>query len=363
MKRIGIVAGIVLILVIGGIFFFSAQKNKAVSANEPIRVGIIMTGNRGESSWNEAHWQGLQQAAKELNLSLDCEEKVSVDGSRAVLEKMAQNGCKIIISTSIDFQEAVLQIAKEKPEIYFFQATGTRYGNNVASYMGRMYQMRYLAGIVAGGQTKNNAVGYITTQPIPEVIRGIDAFTIGVRKANPAAQVYVKYTNDWSDETKSRQATEALLETHKNIDVLGTHIDTYAPLAVAEEHGIRGIGCNTDSASRYPKTVLTSPVWNWEIFYTKYIREALNGKFEGRNYLVGADTGIVALASLADSCGPETRELVETERARLTNGEYDVFYGPVMDASGSLRVAEGESLSDKTLFDDLDWYVEGVVLP
>ena len=363
MKRIGIIAGIVLVLVIGGIFFFSAQQNKEAAANEPTKVGIIMTGSRGDSSWNEAHWQGLQEAAKELNLSLDCEENVSADNCREILGNMTKNGCKIIISSSIDFQDAVLQTARDKPEIYFFQATGTRYGNNVASYMGRMYQMRYLAGIAAGGQTKSNAVGYVTTQAIPEVIRGIDAFTLGVRRANPSAKVYVKYTNDWSDEQKSRQATAALLDQHKDIDIIGTHIDTYAPLAVAEEHGIQAIGCNVDSAGRYPKTVLTSPIWNWEIFYTKYIREALNGKFEGRNYLVGADTGIVALAPLAASCGPETRELVETERARLTNGEYDVFYGPVMDADGSLRVAEGESLPDKTLFDDLDWYVEGVVLP
>lgn len=362
MKRIAIIAGIVLVLVIGGIFFFSAQK-KEVAANEPTRAGIIMIGSRSDSSWNEAHWHGLQEAAKELNLSLDCEEQVSAGTCREVLEKMTRNGCRVIISTSIDFQDAVLEVAKEKPEVCFFQATGTKYGNNVASYMGRMYQMRYLAGIVAGRQTRSNAIGYITTQPIPEVIRGIDAFTLGVRKANPSAKVYVKYTNNWSDEQSSRQGTVELLDAYKDIDVLGTHIDTYAPLAVAEERGIRVIGCNVDSAGRYPKTVLTSSVWNWEIFYTKYIREALNGKFEGRNYLVGVDTGIVGLAPLADSCGPETRELVETERARLTNGEYDVFYGPIMDASGSRRVAEGESLSDKTLFEDLNWYVEGVVLP
>ncbi len=362
MKRIAIIAGLVLILAVWGIFFISGQRSNEVAPGGPTKVGMLMIGSREDSSWNEAHWEGIQAAAKELDLSLDCEEDVAPEDCEAILERMVQNGCKIIISTSIDFQDAVVLAAQKHTNVYFFQATGTQERANLASYMGRMYQMRYLAGIVAGKQSHSGQIGYVTTEAIPEVVRGIDAFTLGVRKANPDAKVYVKYTGAWSNDDAAKKTTEALLAACPKIDVLGMHIDTNGVLDVAARRGIYAIGCNTDQHEKYPKIFLTAPVWNWSIFYKEYVHAALNNKFEGGNYVVGADTGIVALTPLRLPHDAEMDRMLSMEQNRLVNGEFDVFYGPIRDYEGQLRVGEGESLSDKTLFQELDWYVEGVVL-
>ena len=362
MKRIAICAGIVLLLAFFGIFLIHGEEPRDTS-HEPVKVGMLMIGSREESSWNEAHWAGMLAAAHELNLSLDCRENVSINDCSAIMDKLIKDGCRVIISTFITFEGQVVEMAKAHPQVYFFQATGTRTRANLATYMGRMYQMRYLAGIVAGSRTKTHAVGYVATEAIPEVIRGIDAFALGVRKADPTAKIYVKYTHVWSDVNRDRAATNELLDAVPAIDVIGMHLDSYGALEMADARGVYTIGCNTDQRSRFPNTFLAAPIWNWSIFYTKYVREALNNKFEGRDYLVGAETGIVSLAQVYGEKRPETDRLIASERSRLMDGECDVFYGPIWDQKGVLRVAEGESLSDKTLFQTLDWYVEGVVLP
>ena len=223
--------------------------------------------------------------------------------------------------------------------------------------------MRYLAGIAAGRQSQSGQIGYVTTEAIPEVIRGIDAFTLGVRKANPQGRVYVKYTNSWTDEEKARSCTEELLSKIPEIDVVGMHLDTDGVLEIAAQHHIFAVGCNTDQAEEYPDIYITAPIWKWDIFYTKYIREALNNKFEGRDYLVGAETGIVGLVPLHLQKDDGTSHVLRKERERIANGTFDVFYGPIYDNQGILRATEGENLSDRTLFQELDWYVEGVVLP
>ena len=363
MKRIAIIAGIVLLLAVVGIIIISGQKPKSAGQDKPTKVGMLMIGSRAESSWNEAHWQGIQEAARELNLDIDCEENVEAPDCAEVIDQMVRRGCKIIISTSIDYENSVLQAAQAYPKIYFFQATGTKNRPNLANYMGRMYQMRYLAGIAAGCQSQSGQIGYVTTEAIPEVVRGIDAFTFGVRKANPQARVYVKYTGSWTDEDKARSCTEELLDKVPGIDVLGTHLDTDGVLEIAMQHHILAIGCNTDQSGLYPDIYLTAPIWKWDIFYTKYIREALNNKFEGRDYLVGAETGIVGLVPLHLQKDDGTAHILRMERERIANGTFDVFYGPIYDNQGILRAAEGENLSDRMLFQELDWYVEGVVLP
>ena len=139
------------------------------------------------------------------------------------------------------------------------------------------------------------------------------------------------------------------------------HADTYGPLAVARAHGIRAIGCNI-AASGYQDILLTAPVWHWDAIYGKYLREAMKGRLSGHGYLAGIETGIVGLAPLAPDVTPETSRAVRQMTELLEDGEMDVFYGPIRDAGGRLRIAEGENPSDDELFDRLDWHVEGVEL-
>ncbi len=326
------------------------------------RAGILMVGNSTDSSWNEAHYIGINKAAQNLNMELYYEENLTPENCGEAIDRLLKQGCNIIISTSFSFENTVKDVAFRHRDVYFLQATGTAVQPNLNPYMGRMYQARYLAGIVAGKNSRNGAVGYVAPVPIPEVIRGIDAFTLGVRYANPRAFVYVTYTDSWGDAQKARDVTEKLLQKVPEIDVLSMHTDSYIPIQVAREHGIQAIGCNT-CRQRDEDVLLTGAVWNWDKLYEKYLREAVQGRLSGRSYLAGIETGIVGLAPLSPRCTEETFNLVEQVKMQLVNGTRGVFYGPVRDTEGKLRVGEGENLPDTVLFEQLDWYVEGVQLP
>ena len=147
-----------------------------------------------------------------------------------------------------------------------------------------------------------------------------------------------------------------------DIDVVAMHTDSLRVLELAEERGIWSIGYNLDNSDNFPNTFLTAPVWQWENYYEPYILKCLQGKFKGNNYWEGANTGVVGLAPLTANVKAGADKLVEEKRELFENGMVDVFYGPIRDNEGNLRVAEGESMSDATMLNSFDWYVEGVVV-
>lgn len=179
---------------------------------------------------------------------------------------------------------------------------------------------------------------------------------------NPDAEVYVEWSGSWTGDQENVAATEKLIR-EQSIDVLAMHMNSLGPLALAEERGIWTIGYNMDNSKDYPKSFLTAPVWNWEKFYTPRILECLQGKFQGIHYWEGIETDIVALSPLTDNVKDGIAEVVEEYRKKLVNGTFDVFYGPVSDADGTIRIAEGENMSDEAMLNEFDWYVDGVVLP
>lgn len=353
---------------IGTIFFIVflllaglGASQHAVERPHAYRVGVLMIGDAAMSSWNAAHMQGLTKVADELGLMLQYKENVTPETSRAAADMLIADGCNIIVSTSIAFEPEIVQAAEAHHDVMFLQATGTQARPNLVPYMGRMYQARYLAGLVAGSTTKTGAIGYVAATEIPETIRGIDAFTLGVRRAAPTAKVYVHYIGSWSEDDEAKQATEQLLADVPAIDIVAIHADTYGPLDVARAHGIHAIGCNFADPA-YRDILLTAPIWHWDTIYGKYLQEAMKGRLSGRSYLAGIETGIVGLAPLADGVTPETARAVRQMTTLLEDGEMDVFYGPVRDAAGTLRIAAEENPSDAELFDRLDWYIEGVEL-
>jgi len=250
-------------------------------------------------------------------------------------------------------------MAKEYPDICFLHAAGVETAENLSTYFGRMYQMRYLSGIVAGLQTENNCIGYVAAFPISEVNRGINAFTLGVRSVNPEAVVYVEWCNTWTDDKQAAEATRNLLLKH-DIDVLTMHTDSLRPLEIAEEEGIWSIGYNVDNSKKCNDTFLTAPVWNWEKFYIPRIKEYQQGKITGKNYWEGAETGLISLAPLTSHVKDGIAEVVKEKMKQISNGTFDVFYGPIYDNKGVLRIPEGESMSDEAMLNEFDWYVEGV---
>ena len=224
-----------------------------------------------------------------------------------------------------------------------------------------MYQLRYLSGIVAGIQTKTGHIGYIASFPISEVNRGINAFTLGVRSVAPDAVVHVSFCGSWDEDEPAAVCTEKLI-TGYGADVITMQVDSLAPMKVAEEKGVWSIGNNFDNSEIFPKSFLTACEWHWEEYYRRQILLCKQGKFKGDLEWLGIDSGILRLTPLektgnaSDECGNKLKDA----QKRFEERTFDVFYGPVKDNSGKLRVAEGESMSDKNMLDNFDWYVEGV---
>lgn len=356
MKKLVITAILILSILIAGILIISGRQDNT----EGLKIGILLNGSKTDNSWSQSHYEGILATANELGLELLYYENAPESESCVdYMNRLISEGCEIIICNSFNFGSYALQVAAKHPEIYFFHASGVEIADNLSTYFGRMYQMRYLCGIVAGMQTETNQIGYVAAYPISEVNRGINAFTLGVHSVNPDAVVYVNWCNSWTDDVAAEAATRTLFQNY-DIDVLAIHTDSLRPLDVAEEEGIWSIGYNIDNSETYKETFLTAPVWHWENFYTPKIKECQQGKFEGRKYWEGAESGMVALAPLAKHAKQGISGAVEQKMKEISSGTFDVFYGPIYDRNGGLRVPAEESMSDEAMLNEFDWYVKGV---
>jgi basic membrane protein A len=361
MKKIAIISVIIFTVIIAGIFFIT-DSDKGKEDNKKVKVGFILNGKVDDGSWGESHYIGMEKC--EENLDIDVTYKECVPETKecmAIIEELIEDGCEIIFCNSISYGKWEKKMADKYPQICFFHATGTEKGKNFSSYFGRIYQVRYLSGIVAGLQTKTNKIGYVAAYDIPEVVRGINAFTLGVRKVNKKAKVYVDWCESWVSDEAAVDSTKRLIK-KQDIDVLTIHTDSLKPLEIAEKKGIWTIGYNIDNSDKFPKTFLTAPIWEWNNFYEPRIKECIHNKFYGDVYWEGIDTGIIALADYTDNVKDGIAEVVKKEQDKISDGTYDVFYGPIKDNKGKVRVKKGESMSDDVMLNEFDWFVEGVVI-
>ena len=188
MKKVIITSAIIFAAIIAGIIVISMKPWE--NNDGAYKVGLILIGEMDDKSHNQTHYDGLSKTAKELNITFELRENIPTDESCCEkMEELIKNGCRIVICTSFEYGQYIEKIAPKYPDVYFFHATGVGSGRNLASFFGRMYQMRYLSGIAAGLRTETNEIGYIAAFDMPEVNRGINAFTLGVRSVNPDAKV------------------------------------------------------------------------------------------------------------------------------------------------------------------------------
>ncbi|MTI81789.1 MAG: BMP family ABC transporter substrate-binding protein [Firmicutes bacterium] len=329
--------------------------------DEQMKVGFIYVGPTGDAGWTYAHDQGrkyLQEQMPDVDASYYMENVEEGAASESYIQQLVQEGSDLIFTTSFGYMDSTIKVAERNKDVVFMHNSGYKTSENVGNYFGRMYQARYLSGIVAGKQTEKDLIGYVAAYPIPEVIRGINAFTLGVRSVNPDAEVRVVWTNTWYDPVKEKDAAKALLD--EGCDVITQHQDTPGPMQAAEERGAYGIGYNSDMSDMAPKAVLTSAVWNWGPYYVDTVKAVKEGTWESNSYWGGLGDGIVGLAPYGDMVPEETKELVEAKKQEIINGEWDVFTGPIKDQNGDVKVAEGEKLTDKQML-EMEWFVEGVL--
>lgn len=330
------------------------------AAEEPFKVAFVYVAPIGDLGWTWAHDQGrlaLEERFGDRVETAFIENVPEGPEAERVIRDFARQGFDLIITTSFGFMDPTLNVAQEFPDKWFVHVSGFKTNENMSAMFGRIYQPRYLSGLVAGAATESNLMGYVAAFPIPEVIRGINAFTLGVRKANPEARVKVVWTNTWFGPPQEREAAEALLA--EGADVIAQHQDTTEPQKAAQEADAVSIGYDSDMRQFVGDTVLTSPIWNWGVKYVDIVERILAGTYESENWWGGMDTGVTDLAPLSPLVSQETAQQVEEEKARLLAGDDTIFCGPINDQNGELKVAEGECLDDGQML-SIDWFVEGV---
>lgn len=331
------------------------------SDEQQYKVGFVYVGPIGDGGWSYAQNEGRLYLEEKLGVPTIYKESVPEDAQcEKVINDMVDEGCNIIFTTSFGFMDWTEKAAKNHPDVSFFHCSGYKTQENMGAYFGRIYQPRYLSGIVAGLKTESNKIGYVAAYGIPEVLRGINAFTLGVRSVNPEATVSVKWTQTWYDPAKEKEAAKALLA--EDCDIIAQHQDTAGPQQAAEEAGKWSIGYNYDMAAVAPNAYMTAPIWNWGPYYVEVVQAVMDGTWVAENYWAGIETGIVDLAPLTANAPEGAAEAVEAAKVKILSGENKIFTGPLKDNTGELRVPEGVTLTDVQLTStDFNWLVEGVI--
>ena len=335
-----------------------SSDQPAETSADSMKVGFIYVGPIGDGGWSYAHNEAREYLEKELGVSTIYKESVP-EGPEVekIMRDMIDQGAKVIFATSFGYMDYIEKISKEYPDVKFLHCSGYKDGENMSNYFGRMYEPRYLSGVVAGMKTQTNKIGYVAAFEIPEVIRGINAFALGVKSVNPDATVAVRWTHTWYDPVSEKAAAESLLD--EGADVIAQHQDTAGPQQAAQEKGAFSIGYNTDMKEMAPQAYLTAPVWNWGPYYVDQVKAVMDGNWKSENYWGGMEDEVVQLAPMTELVPSEAVEKVTELEGKIKDKSLNVFAGPIKDNEGNVVVQEGEVLTDEQML-SMDWLVEGV---
>ena len=326
----------------------------------PIKVGFIYVGPVGDAGWTYQHDVARKQmeAAFKGKVSTQFVENVAEGpDSERVIRTMAQGGAKVIFATSFGYMNPTMNVAKQFPDVVFVHATGYKTAKNVGVYNARFYEGRYLNGVMAGKLTRSNVAGIVAAFPIPEVVMGINAFTLGMRSVNPKAEVRVVWTNGWFDPGKEREAALALVTL--GADMLTHDTDSTAVNQVAEEKGVKVFCYNSDELKYAPRAQLTGIIHTWGDYYTKVVGDVLANRWKSDNVWGGLKAGFIKMAPISPAVPKEVQGLVARLQARIEGGKLHPFAGPLTDQNGKVRVPAGKTISDEDL-EKMDYFVQGV---
>ncbi|MGI6508763.1 MAG: BMP family ABC transporter substrate-binding protein [Saccharofermentanales bacterium] len=334
---------------------------------ENIKIGFVHITDPSDMGYTYNHDLGTQKMQKELGLKDDQiinKFNTSEDETcENALRELAEQGCHIIFATSFGFEDYVIKVAKDYPDIEFCHATGYKAASagldNVHNYFGKIYQARYLSGIAAGLKTEKNKLGYVGAFPFPEVISGFTAFYLGAKSVNPDVKMTVKYTHSWNNPTLEAQLAQALID--EGCDVLGQHCDSTAPATAAEAAGVFHVGYNSDMRDAAPNASLTSAVWDWSRYLVFAINKLIAGEEIPVDWGEGLAEGVCDVSPLNDAIvAPDTAAKIEEARAKIVSGDWDVFTGPLVDVTGEIRVKEGETFIEPASAPSWKWILEGI---
>jgi len=333
-----------------------APAAPAAEAEKP-KVAFVYIGPPGDGGWTFEHDRGRKEMEAALGITATFVENVpeSADAERVITE-LAQDH-DIIFTTSFGYMDYTLNVANKFPDVKFLHTSGYKTADNMSNYFGRNYQASYLSGIAAGAMTKSNIIGYVGAFPIPEVIYNINAYALGVQSVNPDAVVKVVWSNTWYDPATERQAAISLLD--QGADVLMAYQDSPATIQAAAERGGFAGGNDSDMTRFAPDAYLTNPIWNWGPYYTKTVKDVMEGTWTNEPYLGDMADGMVDIAPIGKSVPDDIKKLIEDTKAKIISGEFNVFAGPIVDTSGTVRVEAGQTMTDEVIY-STNWFVKGV---
>jgi basic membrane protein A and related proteins len=337
-----------------------AASAPARAADEPFKVGFVYVGPVGDAGWTYAHDQGRLALEKELGKKVKTTFVENVPegaDSERVIRKLAADGNKLIFTTSFGYMNPTEKVAKAFPKVVFQHATGFKTSKNLGVYEGNMYEGAYLLGIVAGKMTKSNKLGVVASFPIPEVIRNVNAFTMGAQSVNPAISTKVIWVNSWYDPAKERQAAETLVA--QGVDVMSQNTDSPATLQVAQEKGVYAFGWDSDMSKFAPKAHLTASTLSWGGYYIDTTKAVIAGTWKPGSYHGGLKEGMIKMSPLNPAVPAAVGKLFEDKKAEITAGKFHPFQGPVVDQSGAVKVAAGTVIPLPDLL-GMNYYVKGV---
>jgi basic membrane protein A and related proteins len=326
---------------------------------EDLKVGFVFVSPVGDAGWSWAHDQGRLAIEALPGVTTAYVEDIAEgpDAERVILN-MARKGYDLIFATSFGYMDSMLKVANQFPKTVFMHCSGFKTAPNMGNYFGRIYQPRYLSGMVAGSMTKSNILGYVAAFPIPEVIRGINAFTLGAQAVNPDVQVRVVWTKTWYDPATEKEAGKSLLDV--GADVIAQHQDSPGPQEAAQERGAYSVGYNSDMSAFAPRAHLTSAVWNWAPYYQKIVQDVQNGTWKNTPDWWGMKEGIVDLAPYGPMVPQAVRDKVDAKKQEILEGKEKIFVGPIKDQKGVVQVPAGKVASDEELL-GMKYFVQGIV--
>lgn len=332
----------------------------AFGAAAQTKVGFVYVGPIADLGWTTEHNNG--RLAVEETFGDDVEtsyiENVPEGAdSERVLTQLALSGHELIFTTSFGYMDPTINVAKKFPNVKFEHATGYKRAENVSTYSARFYEGRAVIGHIAGKMTKSNIIGYIASQPIPEVVRGINSAYIHAKKANPDVEFKIIWVNTWFDPPKEADAATALIE--QGADVIMQHTDSASPMIIAEEQGIYAFGQASDMKEFGPNARLSSIIDNWAPYYIERTQAVIDGTWESVDVWHGINEGMVEMGEFSEKIPQEVRDEAQALSDAIAAGEYHPFTGPLNHQDGSVLLAEGEVADDGMLI-SMNYYVEGI---
>ena len=345
----------------------AATPAAATPSAAPLTVGFIYVGSRADYGYNQAHAEGAKAVSALPGVKVREEENVpeTVAVQKTMESMINLDGAKLLFPTSFGyFDPHILAMAQKYPEVTFLHCGGLysegKHPKNVGSYFGYIDEAQYVAGTVAGATTKTNKLGFIAAKPIPQVLRNINAYTLGALSVNPKVTLSVIFTGDWSLPVKEAEAANSLVD--QGADVLTSHVDSPKVIVeTAERRGVFSTGYHASQAALAPKGYLTGAEWNWEKIYTDYVNKVKEGKPWDHLVRGGLKEGYVKLSPYGEAVAPAAKAKADEAKAGLTAGTLVIFKGPLESNTGKQLLAAGQSRGQTDIeLEKMDYLVKGV---